>query len=92
MSKAGEGSPCPPAMPSRPLTDFAEPPAESPSTMKISAFSGSRLLQSTSLPGRDARTGVFRLASSRALQRKQGRRILMGRDRRTRTKGTLRHL
>ena len=31
---------------------FAEPPAESPSTMKISASAGSRTEQSASLPGR----------------------------------------
>ena len=35
--------------------DFAEPPAESPSTMKISHFVGSFDWQSLSLPGSDAR-------------------------------------
>ena len=48
---------------------FAVPPAESPSTMKISAFAGSRSWQSASLPGRLASSSApLRRVSSRALR------------------------
>ena len=47
---------------------LAEPPAESPSTKNISHFSGSLLLQSASLPGRDMFSRpVFFLVRSLAL-------------------------
>ncbi len=48
---------------------LAEPPAESPSTMKSSADSGSLIEQSASLPGRDIPSSAdFRRVSSRALR------------------------
>ena len=48
---------------------FAEPPAESPSTMKSSAASGSLIEQSASLPGRDIPSSAdFRRVRSRALR------------------------
>ncbi|CAM5676864.1 hypothetical protein SALBM135S_02152 [Streptomyces alboniger] len=49
--------------------DFAEPPAESPSTMKISHFVGSFDWQSESLPGSDAVSRrPLRRVRSRALR------------------------
>ena len=52
---------------SRPI--LAEPPAESPSTMKSSASSGSRIVQSASLPGsEELSSALFRRVSSRALR------------------------
>src|SRR4051812_50071037 len=51
--------------------DLAEPPAESPSTMKISHLVGSFDWQSDSLPGRDA-------DSSRPLRRGGGRALRGG--------------
>ena len=52
---------------SRPI--FAEPPAESPSTMKSSADSGSLIEQSASLPGSDDdSSALLRRVSSRALR------------------------
>ena len=48
---------------------FAEPPAESPSTMKSSADSGSLIVQSASLPGSDAfSSALLRRVSSRAFR------------------------
>ena len=48
---------------------LAEPPAESPSTMKSSALAGSRSWQSASLPGRLATSRApLRRVSSRALR------------------------
>ncbi len=48
---------------------LAEPPAESPSTRKISDLAGSRSWQSASLPGRDEMSsGDLRRLSSRALR------------------------
>src|SRR3712207_2955861 len=48
---------------------LAEPPAESPSTRRISHFDGSRSWQSASLPGSDAISSApFRRVSSRALR------------------------
>ena len=48
---------------------FAEPPAESPSTMKSSADSGSLIVQSASFPGSDEfSSALFRRVSSRALR------------------------
>src|SRR5438105_2899320 len=48
---------------------FAEPPAESPSTMYSSHFSGSRSWQSASLPGSDAESSApLRRTVSRALR------------------------
>ena len=61
-------------MRSRPV--FAEPPAESPSTMKSSADSGSRIEQSASLPGRDVlSSALLRRVSSRAFRARAGRAI-----------------
>src|SRR5438552_2193948 len=52
---------------SRPI--FAGPPAESPSTMKSSAASGSRMVQSASLPGSDMLSSAdLRRGSSRAVR------------------------
>src|SRR6478735_8497817 len=52
---------------SRPI--LAEPPAESPSTMKSSADSGSRIEQSASLPGSDELSRAdLRRVSSRAFR------------------------
>ena len=52
---------------SRPI--LAEPPAESPSTMKISHLLGSFSWQSASFPGREAESStLLRLVSSRALR------------------------
>ena len=52
---------------SRPI--FAEPPAESPSTMKSSASSGLRIVQSASLPGSDElSSALLRRVSSRAFR------------------------
>ena len=51
---------------SRPI--FAEPPAESPSTMKSSADSGSLIEQSASLPGSDDPPSADFRVSSRALR------------------------
>ena len=48
---------------------LAEPPAESPSTSRISHFDGSRSWQSASLPGSDATSSApLRRVSSRALR------------------------
>ena len=48
---------------------FAEPPAESPSTMKSSADSGSLIVQSASFPGSDAfSSALLRRVSSRAFR------------------------
>ena len=48
---------------------LAEPPAESPSTMKISDCAGSRSWQSASLPGSEAKSSApLRRVSSRALR------------------------
>ena len=48
---------------------FAEPPAESPSTMKSSASAGSRTVQSASLPGRvEFSSADLRRVRSRALR------------------------
>ena len=47
---------------------LAEPPAESPSTMKISAISGSLTMQSASLPGRPMPPIADLRAVSRALR------------------------
>ena len=48
---------------------LAEPPAESPSTMKISDKAGSRFWQSASFPGSEARSSApLRRVSSRALR------------------------
>ncbi len=48
---------------------FAEPPAESPSTMNSSASVGSRTVQSASLPGRvEFSSADFRRVRSRALR------------------------
>ena len=48
---------------------LAEPPAESPSTMKSSDFAGSRSWQSASLPGSEAMSSApLRRVSSRALR------------------------
>ena len=64
---------------------FAEPPAESPSTRKISDFAGSRSWQSASLPGRLAisitplrrvRSRAFRAASRAAAASKAFEMIL----------------
>src|SRR5690349_25120714 len=54
--------------------DLAEPPAESPSTMKISHLVGSFDWQSESLPGRDAdSSSPLRRVRSRALRAEIGR-------------------
>ena len=54
---------------------LAVPPAESPSTMKSSAFAGSRSWQSASLPGRLwSESAPLRRARSRALPRRRGAR------------------
>ncbi len=53
----------------RSRASFAEPPAESPSTRKSSADSGSLIWQSASLPGSDAlSSALLRRVSSRALR------------------------
>ena len=53
---------------------LAEPPAESPSTMKISASDGSLTEQSASLPGRRVfSSALLRRVRSRALRRGRAR-------------------
>ena len=54
---------------SRERAVLADPPAESPSTIKISHFSGSLLEQSANLPGRAMPSkAVLRLVKSLALR------------------------